>query len=67
MARTPTRIETKQRLHKRPQARAALLLSEDPGPFDTVALWTGRLPRQDFKSYPYFAGLGPEVQLEGLI
>lgn len=57
-----TRMEKKQRHHKRLQAFVQLDGLEAPD-FKSVVAWSGRLPRQDFKSYPTYAGLGQEIGL----
>lgn len=59
-----TRMEIKQRIHKRPQFVVAAAVSAVP-PLDpaTDEIETfGRVPRRDFRGFPLYLGYGPESQ-----
>lgn len=57
-----TRVEMKQRLHKRPQFQVAVDGNAAP-PLDpaTDEIGTvGRVPRRDYRGFPLYLGYGPE-------
>jgi len=61
-----SRVEAKMRPHKRVQATATLDGTESPGPYTRAAatLNTGRIQRFEGRSYPFYAGFGPETSTD---
>lgn len=60
-----TRMEAKQRLHTRPQGLGTVDAVDGPiWTPDEVTWVAGRRSRPDFRGFPKFAGIGPEIDLE---
>lgn len=55
-----TRMETKQRLHKRYQYGIEVT-SDGDGTYTRTANSIGRVPRPDYRGFPVFDGCGPEA------
>lgn len=55
-----TRMEAKQRPHKRWQAAVELLDSEAPN-YTTIQNSIGRVQRPDWRGFPNFAGMGLNI------
>ena len=60
-----TRVEKKQRLHKKFQGYASLNVLDGPPWSPSEIIWaSGRRPRSDVRGFPTYGGLGVEIDTQ---